>query len=369
MTRAFAQAELRRSRAPLQGALRALALTLALLVAGAAAAQGTRADAPSPERTYQLARNAFRFGDYDQAITLLDGLLSPRVLLQDPEDVREALRLLGIAGHLRGDTDTARAAFVRLLSIAPDFHLDPLVVPPRVVEFFEGIRRELAQRLEAFRLRQELERGQGGGEPAPQGWRLRNEQVVVERNPLWINFLPLGLGEFQLGRRGWGSFFFIGQTLALGADVAGYALVEGSRGDDGKHSPEDYERARDIYQPMQLAALITLGVFYAWSVVDSLVHWEPERRVTRRWEQELPPGTEPPPLDEWLAPPPEVEPDAAEAAPESVPAAADAPVPPSAEVPPATEPAPSAPTAPPTAPPPALPASGSVAPPAAEGAP
>ena len=238
---------------------------------------------------FQRGRNAFRYGDYDQAVSLLGGLLSPKVLLDSSEDVHEALELLGIAGHMRGDTDTARSAFVRLLTLEPDARLDPLVAPPQVVDFFDALRSDLAAKLERYRLQQELERRTRelrAREAAPR--RLVVEEVTVDRRHYWVNFVPLGAGQFQLDRKGWGIFFLGGQSLALGTNLAASALVETSRNPDGTHPPEDFRRARDLYQPLQLASLIAFGVLAGWGIVDALVNWVPYVKRVRRWEEELP---------------------------------------------------------------------------------
>lgn len=252
--------------------------------------------APDPERVFQRGRNAFQYGDYDQATTLLQGLLSPKVLLSRSEDVHEALELLGVAGHMRGDLDTARAAFVRLLTMDPEARLDPLVVPPQVVEFFDSLRSELAAKLERYRLQQELQRRTQEMEAQQAGpRRLVVEQITIDRHPYWVNFVPFGAGQFQLGRTGWGIFFLAGESLALGANLGSALVVEASRNPDGTHAPEDFRRARDLFQPLQLATLLAFGVLAGWGVVDALAHWEPHDKRVRRWEEDLPEEPEEPP--------------------------------------------------------------------------
>lgn len=271
----------------------AAAALVAVLLLFSTAARGQEAQRATPEVLYQRALNYYRFGDYEQAVGLLNGLLSPRVLLQDGDQVREALEALGIASFLMNDPRGAREAFVRLLNLEPSSQLDPLIVPPQVIEFFNGIRKEMEETLAQLRARQQREAELQALAQAPT--LLVQEQVIVDQHPYWLNFLPFGVGQFELGRRQWGWFFLTSQAAALGCNVTASLLVESTRNPDGTHGHADYVRARDVYQPLQVASLVTLGLLFAWSTIDSLASWRPEDRTLSRSEKTLPPaGTVPP---------------------------------------------------------------------------
>ncbi len=255
------------------------ALAVCLLVASPLAHA-----APDPKMVFLRAKNAFRYGDHEQAVTLLEGLLSPKVLLKDARDVKEALEILGVASYLTGDKDTAKESFTRLLLLDPETHLDPLVIPPRVIEFFEELRSTLGEKIA-------LARASPGGSAGPKEakgiTRIIHEEVTVDPHPLWLNLLPFGVGQFELDRPGWGWFFLVGEALALGTNVSAWTLVEATRQPDGTHLPDDYRRARDVYQPIQVASLVAFGVLVAWNVVDAMAHWQPETRHHRQWEVDL----------------------------------------------------------------------------------
>jgi hypothetical protein len=63
-------------------------------------------------------------------------------LLRGNDDQRaNALRLLGIGLYLSGRHDGAQGAFIDLLKLRPQAHLDPTITRPEVVAFFEEVRR------------------------------------------------------------------------------------------------------------------------------------------------------------------------------------------------------------------------------------
>jgi len=239
----------------------------------------------TPQALLRKAANHFQFGNYDEAIGLLNGLLTPRVLLTDSDDVQEALKLLGIASPLQNDLTTARESFVRLLNLEPELRLDPLVVPPQVVEFFDGIRREIREKLEELRREQEREQEEQARLARAQlPVRLIREEVRIDEHPYWLNFTPLGLGQFELDRGEWGWFFLTSQLAALAANVTAASLVEATRNPDGTHGPTELARARDVYQPLQVASLVSFGLLLGWSIIDHLIAWRPADRRTLRTE-------------------------------------------------------------------------------------
>ncbi len=123
--------------------------------------------------------------------------------------------MLGISEYHLGDLAQARAAFVNLLSHDPDYALDPFLVPPAIVEFFDQVKREheaalaplrerkraLQERAAAGRRGQAQAPGRGGrSAPArPRGWS------GCEEHHYFFNWLPLGAGQFQNGDRAKGT--------------------------------------------------------------------------------------------------------------------------------------------------------------------
>ena len=102
----------------------------------------------------------------------------------------------------------AREAFIHLLSIDPDQTLDPFLVPPPIVEFFDQVRADAEPELAPLRERKrQLQEQERLAEEARR--RLLAEEhvrsgppskvVVVEEHIYMLNFLPFGVGQFQNG--------------------------------------------------------------------------------------------------------------------------------------------------------------------------
>jgi hypothetical protein len=87
------------------------------------------------------ATAAYEYGDMLQVVEatrpVAEGNLTSR-----PEQLAQALRLLGIGLYLTDRPLGAETAFSQLLRLDPEAHLDPTVTRPEVVVFFENIRQQ-----------------------------------------------------------------------------------------------------------------------------------------------------------------------------------------------------------------------------------
>ncbi|MCA9678505.1 MAG: hypothetical protein KC464_25995, partial [Myxococcales bacterium] len=145
------------------------------------------APASSADATRDLAdaRDALAAGDYDRVVALVTPIDGPT-----PADRAEARRLLGLARFFLGDYPAAEAAFLDYLALDLDGRLDPALVPPEAVTFFEDVRSRHAAELAARRPRQRR---------------------------YWIlNLVPVA-GQIQNGERG--------KALALGGVELGLAAT------------------------------------------------------------------------------------------------------------------------------------------------
>jgi tetratricopeptide (TPR) repeat protein len=167
------------------------------------------------------AKDRFEFGAYAEAAGALRQLLSGSPTLADAEAV-DAYRMLGIAEYQLGDKLAARAAFVNLLSFDPDYALDPFLVPPPIVEFFDAVKKEHEPTLGPLReRRRELREQQRMADEARR--RLLTEEqsrtgppgkiVRVEERVYLFNWMPLGAGQFQNGDRAKGAAIAAGQIV------------------------------------------------------------------------------------------------------------------------------------------------------------
>ena len=112
--------------------------------------------APSPDVALKSARDEFDFGNYESVV--VDGCArssrrssSARELPQKADRL-EALRVYGIACTLTGRKTAAEGAFLLLLREEPSTRLDPALVRPEAVAFFDEVRaRHRDELLAAYR--------------------------------------------------------------------------------------------------------------------------------------------------------------------------------------------------------------------------
>lgn len=169
-------------------------------------------------------------------------------------DRAEAFRLLGLARFHLGERAAAEVAFLEHLRLRPESHLDPALVPPEAIVFFEDVRAQHAAELDALR-------------PPPD----------TVPSP-WLNLVPSG-GQFQNGDRGKG-WLVLGGTAALAAvNVSTFVVLQrwcddttsvcgdgGSRGDDAR-----------ALRAVNLASGVALVGLYAYSVIDGWLGYRASR--------------------------------------------------------------------------------------------
>lgn len=129
--------------------MRALAIAVLIALAAPAAAQ-TAAD--DPAATLAAAQDALAAGDYDRAAQLAGAVASREQAAKT--DFAEAHRLLGLAWFFLGDHARAEAELLAYLRLDLDGRLDPSLVPPEAVTFFEDVRSRHAAELRKLRPRQ-----------------------------------------------------------------------------------------------------------------------------------------------------------------------------------------------------------------------
>jgi hypothetical protein len=250
------------------------------------------------------AKDRFEFGAYAEAAGTLRQLLGGAPNLADAEAV-DAYRMLGIAEYQLGDKLAARAAFVNLLSFEPDYALDPFLVPPAIVEFFDAVKKEHEPALAPLReRRRELREQQRLAEEA-QRRLLAEEQVRtgppgkivrVEERVYLFNWMPLGAGQFQNGDRAKGAAIAAGQ-LVLGlvnvsAIVFHNQIAEDRTrtcfsGQPGCSRPPYYDSDRSLLGRIDAVKYVSAGLFwalYAYGV------WDAHRNFVPRIETEITPS-------------------------------------------------------------------------------
>jgi hypothetical protein len=266
----------------------------------------------SPAQEFDRGRIAFGRGEYQRAIAILRPLLYPDLRLDSEGEVVQAHRMLGVANLFEGRPAEAKIEFRKLLELRPDYRFDPLLDPPRVVDFFNNVVREEEDEIAALEAKRKKQQAEQAAHRLLEAERLRvasAKVVVYERHSYAMNFVPFGVGQFQNGqrRKGW---LFAGTEAGLGiisvgafttnfllfgvrphrrclivqnSDVGG--LPQPCPADKIDHSDEDLSRNLLRLQ------LVSGGLFLAaaiWGAIDSVRHYQ-ERELLEG------PGAAPPP--------------------------------------------------------------------------
>jgi hypothetical protein len=246
------------------------------------------------------AKDRFEFGAYSEAAGTLRQMLSGSPPLTDAEAV-DAYRMLGIAEYQLGDRLAARTAFVNLLSHDPDYALDPFLVPPPIVEFFDAVKKEHEPTLAPLRERRnELREQQRMADEAKR--RLIAEagppgKVIRIQDRIYLfNWLPLGAGQFQNGDRAKGAAVAAAQLVLGGVNVAAIIFhnqIAQDRtrtcisGQAGCSRPPYSDSDRRLLSQIDAVKYVSAGLF--WAVYGYGV-WDAHRHYVPRVETEITPS-------------------------------------------------------------------------------
>jgi hypothetical protein len=283
-----------------------LAAVAAVLLAGTPASghargrgAGNAVDEPAtPTVEFERGKNAFARGEYGRAVEILRPLVYPDVRLESEGEVVQAHRMLGVASLFENDTEGARREFRKLLELRPDYRFDPLLDPPRVVDFFNLVVKDEEAELAAIEAKRRRREEELLARQRREAERLRAQQAIVLRydhHSYAVNFLPFGAGQFQNGQRRKGYAFLASETVLGGVSVAAFVtnfalfgvaphrrctvtqpldangLPEKCPEMDIDHSDENFSTNLERVQ------IVTGGLFFAvaiWGVVDALRHYE-----------------------------------------------------------------------------------------------
>ncbi len=241
------------------------------------------------------AKDRFEFGAYADAAGALRHLLAGEPDLSDEEAI-DAYRMLGISEYHLGDLPQARAAFVNLLSSDPDYALDPFLVPPPIVEFFDRVKKEheralapLRERRRALRQQQRLADDAKRRLLAEEAARTGppTKVVRVQERLYLFNWMPLGAGQFQNGQRAKGTAIAAGQIATglvnIAAIVVHNQLAEDRTrtcvsGQPGCSKPPYTDSDRRLLGRVEAVKYVSAAMFwalYGYGVWDAHRHFVP----------------------------------------------------------------------------------------------
>lgn len=260
-----------------------------ILLALALAASAQSAD-------LKRARDRFEFGSFAEAAGTIRAWLAEHPDASGDEAI-EAYRMLGISELKLGDGAQARSAFVSLLSLDADYALDPFLVEPKVVEFFDQVKKEHEPALAPLRERQRaLEEQKRLADEAKK--RLLSEEqarsgpptkvIRVQERHYFFNWLPLGAGQFQNRQPVKGTAIAAAEVV-LGAVNLGAILFHNQIAQDparrcstsqptGCSRPPYRDSDRTLLSRVDTVKYVSAGLFwavYAYGVVDAHLHFVP----------------------------------------------------------------------------------------------
>ncbi len=248
----------------------------------------------APPAELKRAKDRCEFGAWADCAGTLRQWLSRNPKLSEDE-AAEAWKLLGMAEWHLGDQDQARAAFVNLLSVEPDFELDPFLVPPPIVEFFDRVKKDHEASLEPLRERKRaLHEQQRLAEEAKR--KLLQEEarsgpvtklIRVQERLYLFNWMPLGAGQFQNGQRAKGTAIAAGEVVAglvnIGSIVFHSQLAQDrgrlcTSGQPGCSRPPYTDSDRVLLGRIDAVKYVSAALFwslYAYGVYDAHKHFVP----------------------------------------------------------------------------------------------
>ena len=242
-------------------------VVLAILLASTTASAG-----PSDE--LDKARLAFRQKDCASAMPKLKDVLYPTERLADRDELFEARAMLGACLADNGEGSDAKAEFERALQLKPKEPLDPLFYSDRARRLFDDTKADLDNRAKKDEELRKLQQQREALEA------YRKSLRVYKTTPYSVNFLPFGLNQRETtGSTLKFALVGTGQVVTLGTSVGiWYYLVNkyGFRSD--RVPPDDAVGVRRL-QGLEIAAGAGFFLLYAYSVWDSVRHYEPQQRV------------------------------------------------------------------------------------------
>lgn|GEM_PF-1939687 len=238
---------------------------------------------PLIEEAYQRGKSAYLYGSYQLTIDCLGPLLSPDLLLSNPEELAIAYEYVGLAYFYLEEMELAKQHFKSLIFFRPDHELDPVRVPPDAVTTFVQLRDSLAGELLARESALEEQRAK---EDALLEALTKRELIIEQRvNSRLIALLPFGIGQFQNEDRSVGYFFLGSELIATALSVGLFWKIESMRQSNGRFARQELSTARELQSAQLISGGVAVGLVLS-GVAHALIFYEPQRPL-RRFERPL----------------------------------------------------------------------------------
>jgi len=226
-----------------------------------------------PMEDLEKARTAFRQKDCASAMPALKNVLYPDVRIADGDSTAEARSMLGACFVDTGDPTLAKSEFEKALQLRPRYTLDPLFYSDRARRLFDDTKVDIENRAKKDEEIRKLQQQREALEA------YRKSLRVYKTTPYSVNFLPFGLNARETGSNLKFALFGAGQVITLGTSAGIWYYLVNKYGIRSDKVPNDDATTVFRLQGVEIAAGIAFFVLYGWSVVDSLRHYEPQKRV------------------------------------------------------------------------------------------
>jgi hypothetical protein len=240
--------------------------------------------------TLVRARREYVNQNYKQVIALVKPLVEPRSVLASEDEEAEAYELLGLSYWWLKKYKSAEAAFLILLSMRPGKKLDAAVHARGVIKFFNRVRKKVQRKSVELKTRhkEELKICRRSLKSCRrQNKTLKKQSMVktVVKRPLWLAFLPFGVGQFNNGDTTLGWVFFSTETALLLANLTTYILastrfVRNGENNLVKNDDASIRRAQNV-QISQITTGVLLLSVAAAGIIEALVSYTPTTVKTR----------------------------------------------------------------------------------------
>ncbi len=221
----------------------------------------------TPNEELQAAREHFRSGEYERAIGTFSALLYPTSRLAKATAIAEAHLLLGVCFFETGNQESALREFEEALFLDDTLSLPANLFSKEAIAFFETIATKQQERAKDAAEKERLARKQQALNRAFQNL------VVFEKRRYWVNFMPLGAGQFQNGQTKKGVAFFVAEAITGGATVGIWSYQIIKYGFKGK-VPRDEVDTVNTLQIVQIGSGVAFYALLAWGIIDSLSNYE-----------------------------------------------------------------------------------------------
>jgi len=187
---------------------------------------------------FQKAYAMYAYGDFKEAAKQFHSLLYPLVL-KDKDEILKAYQYLGICYYILDQKLAAENEFRAILRTEPHYSLDPLFTPPQIVDFFNGLKREIGM------------------------------EVQRRRALFYLNFVPFGVGQFQNGQKAKGYVLLGVEGTALLTNLVTYYARKTMETSPDVYSKEDIKSANRLQDAQLIAFWVFVGTG-VYGIVDAV---------------------------------------------------------------------------------------------------